>query len=158
MLALAARWERRAFCFIYPRIIPHLNPSVNSFSENFSRFFQPATWPATFSENLWQKAQNIWDFWCFFLNCIVFNEKFDKKSSILDIYKSSRMRYNTNAVGGTNTTAPRTTVTSSLRSIKLMISTRKHAHGCAFFIQWNGIRSQSAPNPVLFSPVFVKSL
>jgi hypothetical protein len=38
------------------------------------------------------------------------NEKFYKKSSKMDIYKSKFMRYNISAVGGTNTTASRTTV------------------------------------------------
>ena len=37
------------------------------------------------------------------------NEKFYKKSSKLNIYKSLLVRYNISAVGGTNTTASRTT-------------------------------------------------
>ena len=37
------------------------------------------------------------------------NEKKYKKSSKLNIYKSKIMRYNISAVGGTNTTASRTT-------------------------------------------------
>lgn len=40
-----------------------------------------------------------------------FNENFDKKSSKMDIYKSEFLRYNIKAVGGTNSTASRTTVT-----------------------------------------------
>ncbi len=60
---------------------------------------------------LCEKAQFFEKKRYFFLNYIVLNEKFDKKSSILDIYKSTRLRYNTIAVGGTNTTASRTTVT-----------------------------------------------
>ena len=37
--------------------------------------------------------------------CIDFNEIFDKKSSILNIYKRDALRYNNYAVGGTNSTA-----------------------------------------------------
>ena len=46
----------------------------------------------------------------FFLLCIFFNEKFDKKSCKMDIYKIGFSRYNIKAVGGTNSTASRTTV------------------------------------------------
>jgi hypothetical protein len=42
---------------------------------------------------------------------IKIDEIFDKKSSILDIYKNAFSRYNNYAVGGTNSTASRTTKT-----------------------------------------------
>lgn len=79
----------------------------------------------------------------FSANCIVLHEIFSGKSSILDIYFFPRRRYNNIAVGGTNTTASRTTVTRSLRSINLMISTRKRVHGCAFFTPIRGTRASA---------------
>jgi hypothetical protein len=85
----------------------------------------------------------------FFLFCIVLHEFSTQKSSILDIYFLPKTRYNIRAVGGTNTTASRTAVTRSLRSINLMISARKRVHGCAFLIPFwgNGGIRQSAGAP-----------
>ena len=100
---------------------------------HFFKSARTTTRPATFFQIHCLFCQILWEISDFFLFCIVLHEKFDKKSSILNIAFFEISRYNIKAVGGTNSTASRTTVTSFLRSIKLMISTRKHVFGCAFF-------------------------
>lgn len=85
--------------------------SCQGLFRNFFHFLRPATSGATFSKKICKVVQFFQKNRDFFLTCIFFNEKFDKKSSILNIYKFLFLRYNNKAVGGTNTTASRTTVT-----------------------------------------------
>lgn len=96
-----------SFFFSAPRM---LSASKNIFSSPWS---VSTTRPTTFWIQLCSFRQffekNSW----FFLLCIVFHENFDKKSCNLDIAFFWNSRYNNNAVGGTNSTASRTTVNCS---------------------------------------------
>ena len=127
--------ENGVFCFFVLPILPHLAPLVKRFLKFFwffeilpvstppptqkklfgeRRLFSPqraasATRHTTFFSFFVFFAEKNRDFSKFFLLCIVFHEKFDKKSSILDIAFFAAFMYNNKAVGGTNTTASRTT-------------------------------------------------
>ena len=125
----AARWERRTFCFIARRLYhtyDRLSILFRKFSEILAadKFLRPDRALFTCFQYGVPPQKNETDndilslskmhnlvrhiFWNFLIHSFS-NEKFYKKSSKLNIYKSHLMRYNISAVGGTNTTASRTT-------------------------------------------------
>ena len=125
----AARWERRTFCFIARRLYhtcDRLSIVFQIFFKNLSfgkKFALPALFylffehsaPPTASEfnndilSLSKMHNLVRHIFRKILTHGFSNEKFYKKSSKLNIYKSLLVRYNIFAVGGTNTTASRTT-------------------------------------------------
>ena len=138
---LAAGWERRAFCFFFLGIISHLRGAVNRFLKNFY-FFLPQPVFSFFRRydiecDIFEKHDNIKKktgfSGNFFVFCIVLHEKFDKKSSILDIAFFLDSRYNNNAVGGTNSTAHAQRSHRSCGVSSLWYQRASMSYGCAFF-------------------------
>ena len=104
-------------------ILPYLCSHVNSFLKFFcvicffgapKKFFSikiapkplfTTTTSTTIQNFFVQNADKISDVTRFFLTCVFYDEIFDKKSCILNIYKISLLRYNDYAVGGTKSTA-----------------------------------------------------
>ena len=91
-----------------------------------------------------------------FLMCSFFHENSCKKSFILNIYKIVSARYNNKAVGGTNSTASRTTVpflaeyqsydicAQKTVSVVLFLCYRGRAWGCAW---GNFLKRKLPPHP-----------
>ena len=108
----AAGWERRSFCFIYSSILPQILRPVKRFFEKIQKNFLLSL----LRQNLRQTSNPLTSFGnprpllSFFHYCVSFCTKFlTKNRSILTIYNFGKIVYNIYAVGGTNSTASRTT-------------------------------------------------